>query len=98
MKLLHTRHPELDKRLIETIVQIAHKIRLSPELTAGLSVRATEEACIILKHPLMEGQEQTMLPEVLRSSFGGRFGGRTDDAGSDAGLVWNTIEASLEGD
>jgi len=96
-KLLTARHPELPTALVEQIVDIAHRIRQSPELSAGLSVRATDEACIILKHPLADGQEAAMLPDVLRGSFCGRFSGRADDPGSDAGVVQTIIEAALRG-
>jgi MoxR-like ATPase len=95
VKLLATRHPELPRSLIETVVGIAHKVRGNPELAVGLSVRATDEACIILKHPLADGVELQMLPDVLRGSFCGRFSGRADDIGSDAGIVWSIIEGAL---
>jgi nitric oxide reductase NorQ protein len=77
------------------VVSIADEIRKSPELMTGLSVRATEEACIYLKHPLMEGQESKMLSEILKSSFCGRFSGRWDDVSSDAGTAWATIQKVL---
>ncbi len=54
-------------------------------------MRATEEACIYLKHPLMQGPERHELPEVLKSSYCGRFPGRWDDPSSDAGIVWGLI-------
>ncbi len=91
-KLLEGRHPELSKNLIELIVTIADKIRRSPELSVGLSVRATDEACIYLKHPLMEKEQHQMLPEVLKSSFCGRFSGRWDETSSDAGTAWNIVQ------
>jgi MoxR-like ATPase len=95
MKLLQARHPELSKNLIDLIVEIAGRIRLAPELGSGLSVRATEEACIYLKHPLLENDQYNLLPEVLKSSFCGRFSGRWDDVGSDAGAAWAIIQTVL---
>jgi nitric oxide reductase NorQ protein len=92
IKLLEGRHPELSKNLVELIVTCADKIRRSPELTVGLSVRATDEACIYLKHPLMEKEQHQMLPEVLKSSFCGRFSGRWDETSSDAGTAWTIIQ------
>ena len=74
-----------------TIVAIADKVRQSPELSAGLSVRATEEACAYLEHPLMESAQRAMLADVLQSSFCGRFSGRWNDPTSDAGLVWAMV-------
>ena len=95
VKILRARHPELGKAIIERLVEIADDVRRSPELGASLSVRATEEACIYLKHPLMEGDHERMLPEVLKSSFCGRFDGRWDDVTSDAGAVWSVVQRRL---
>lgn len=95
IKLLANRHPELGKALLQQIVGIADRIRQAPELDSGLSVRATEEVCIYLKHPLMENNQRRMLPEVLQSSFCGRFSGRWDDIASDAGAVWSIIQGML---
>jgi MoxR-like ATPase len=95
VKLLAARHPELSRALIEQIVGVAEAIRSSPELGASLSVRATEEACVYLKHPLMEGDQRRLLPEVLKSSFCGRFSGRFNDVTSDAGAVWAIIQRAL---
>ncbi len=93
VKLLVKRHPELSKNLVSRIIEIADRIRRSPELGTGLSVRATEEACIYLKHPLMEKDQHGMLDEVLQSSFCGRFSGRWDDVSSDAGAAWSVVQA-----
>jgi len=95
VKLLHIRHPELSKSIIKLIVNIADKIRRSPELGTGLSVRATEEVCIYLKHPLLENETTRLLPEVLKSSFCGRFSGRWDEVTTDAGAVWATIQKAI---
>jgi MoxR-like ATPase len=95
VKLLLARHPELGKQLVEQIVQVADAIRRSPELGQSLSVRATDEACLVLKHPLLESEQRRMLPEVLKSSFCGRFSGKWSDPSSDAGAVWAAVERSL---
>ncbi len=95
VELLSGRHPDLAKSLIEDIVAIADAVRRSPDLIAGLSVRATEEVCIYLQHPIMIGDTTRMLPEVLKSSFCGRFGGRWDDVGTDAGGVWALVSRVL---
>ena len=58
---------------IKKVVEIGDAIRRSAELPHGLSVRANEEACIYLKHPLMEKDQKRLLPEVLKSSFCGGF-------------------------
>jgi hypothetical protein len=36
-----------------------------------------------------------MLPEILKSSFCGRFTGRWDDVSSDAGAVWAVLQNAL---
>lgn len=95
VKLLRMRHPDLGKQLVERIVAIADAIRKSPELESGLSVRATEEACIYLEHPLMSAEQDKLLPEVLKSSFCGRFAGRWHDPSTDAGMVWSIVEQGL---
>jgi MoxR-like ATPase len=95
VKLLQPRHPELSRKVIELVVEIADRIRKAPELSAGLSVRATDEVCIYLKHPLIASQRSTLLPEVLKSSFCGRFNGRWNDVASDAGAAWAVIENAL---
>ncbi len=94
-KLLAARHPELGRGLIEELVAIANAVRRAPELRASLSVRATEEACVYLKHPLFEGDQHRMLGEILKSSFCGRFSGRFDDVGSDAGAAWTVVQKAL---
>ena len=92
--LLEGRHPEVPRKAIEDLVSVADAIRQSPDLIAGLSVRATEEACIYLKHPLFSGNRDK-LPEVLKSSFCGRFSGRWDDVGTDAGAAWSLAQKTL---
>jgi len=95
VKLLAARHPELSRTLLETIVGIADSIRHSPELSAGLSVRATDEACVYLKHPLMESDQTRMVPEVLKSAYCGRFPGKWSDVSSEAGAAWAVIQQAL---
>lgn len=95
VRLLQTRHPELSQTLLETLVSIADRVRKSPELAGGLSVRATDEACVYLKHPAMADRQKKMLPEVIKSSFCGRFHGRWNDPTSDAGGVWALAETVL---
>ncbi|WP_372897715.1 hypothetical protein [Stieleria sp.] len=56
-----------------------------------MSVRATDEVCVYLKHPLFSEQPHKDLPEILKSSFCGRFAGRWDDVTTDAGAVWALI-------
>ncbi|MCB9777601.1 MAG: AAA family ATPase [Alphaproteobacteria bacterium] len=93
--LLQKRHPDVPKASVKRVVEIAARLRKSEELGAGLSVRATQEVCVYLQHPLMEKADDGMLAELLKSSFCGRFSGRWDDATSDAGVAWRIIEQAL---
>jgi MoxR-like ATPase len=95
VKLLLGRHPDLGKKMVGLLVEIADGLRKHPDLTGGLSVRATEEACVYLRHPLFEGQRTEMLGEVLKSSFCGRYPGRWSDPQSDAGAAWAEIQKVL---
>ena len=58
-------------------------------------MRATDEACVYPKHPLMESEQARMLPEVLKSSFCGQLSGRWSDVASDAGAAWAIIQKAL---
>jgi len=95
VKILRARHPSLGNALISRIVRAAEAVRRAADVPGGLSVRATEEACIYLSHPLMASDQGRMLPEVLKSSFSGRFSGRWSDGDSDAGAAWVVVQASL---
>lgn len=95
VKILRARHPSLGAGLIEQIVQAADAVRRAPDIPGGLSVRATDEACIYLEHPLMASDHPRMLPEVLKSSFAGRYAGRWSDPDSDAGAVWALVQTHL---
>jgi MoxR-like ATPase len=95
IKILKHRHPELSNELLEALVATANAVRSSPELPSTLSVRATDEACIYLKHPLYSGDGKRALPEVLKSTFCGRFPGRWNDVSTDAGAVWSVLRRTL---
>ena len=95
VKLLIARHPDVAKASIEHLVAVADRIRNSPDLVASLSVRATDEACIFLEHELFQGDPKVQIPEVMKTSFCGRFSGRWNDVGSDAGAVWVLVTNTL---
>jgi nitric oxide reductase NorQ protein len=98
IELLQNRHPDLSRKVIERVVAIADRLRHTAELSAGLSVRATDEACMYLKHPLIASDRSNLMPEVLKSSFCGRFSGRWNDVASDAGAAWGIIQDMLRED
>ena len=91
VNLLSCRYPVASRKAIEKLVHCAEQIRKSPHLATGLSVRATEEACIYLSHPNMTNSQQHNLQQILRSSFCGRFTGHPDDPQTEAGIVWDII-------
>jgi MoxR-like ATPase len=94
-RILAHRHPDIPASTIDAIVAVAAAVRGAPDLSGTLSVRATDEACTYLEHPLYAGDGKKALPEILRSSFCGRFSGRWDDITSDAGAVWALIRTTL---
>jgi MoxR-like ATPase len=96
VKLLKPRHPEMSEKLIRLVVEAADRLRKTPELRSGLSVRATDEVCTYLKHPLIASQRRALLPFILRSSFCGRFPGEWSDAASDAGIAWEILQRLLQ--
>jgi MoxR-like ATPase len=93
IRILTKRYPKASPGLVRRVVEIANDVRGSPELGQGLSVRATEEACLYLSHPLLSGAGD--LREILKSSFCGRFPGRFDDPSSEAGIVYEIVHKAF---
>ena len=58
-------------------------------------MRATDEACVYLAHPLFAEDGKRALPEIMKTSFCGRFPGRWDDITTDAGAVWGIVRKAL---
>jgi len=73
VEILARRHPALSATNLKIIVDVADAIRRAPDLHGSLSVRATDEACVYLEHPLFAGDGKRSLPEILKTSFCGRF-------------------------
>jgi MoxR-like ATPase len=95
VEILARRHPDLSAANLEIIVAVADAIRSAPDLPGSLSVRATDEACVYLKHPLFADDGKRALPEIMKTSFCGRFPGRWDDITTDAGAVWGIVRKTL---
>ncbi len=95
VEILARRHPELSNANLEIIVAVADAIRNAADLTGTLSVRATDEACVYLKHPLFADDGKRALPEIMKSSFCARFPGRWNDVTTDAGAVWGIVRKAL---
>jgi len=95
LDILARRHAALSPASIEIIVAVADAIRKAGDLPGSLSVRATDEACVYLEHPLFAGDGKRALPEILKTSFCGRFPGRWDDVTTDAGTVWAIVRKTL---
>jgi MoxR-like ATPase len=96
VKLLRPRHHELSDKIVKLVVEVADRLRQTPELAGGLSVRATDEVCTYLKHPLVAPQRKALFPAILRSSFCGRFSGHWNDNATDAGVAWGIIQQMLK--
>jgi MoxR-like ATPase len=97
VEILARRHPQISAANLEIIVEVADAIRSAADLPGSLSVRATEEACVYLEHPLFAEDGKRALPEILKTSFCGRFPGRWDDVTTDAGTVWGLVRKTLAG-
>ncbi len=95
LDILAKRHPTLSAANLEIIIDVADAIRNAGDLPGTLSVRATDEACVYLEHPLFADDGKRSLPEILKTSFCGRFPGRWDDVTSDAGAVWALVRKTL---
>jgi nitric oxide reductase NorQ protein len=95
VKILRRRHPSLPAKVVERVVAVADAVRRSPEIATGLSVRATDEACVYLAHPRFGGGTDDQIRDVLRTSFCLRFDGDADDVTTDAGAVWTIVEQTL---
>jgi nitric oxide reductase NorQ protein len=97
IEILARRHPEVSNANLEIIVAVADAIRNAADLTGTLSVRATDEACVYLEHPLFADDGKRALPEIMKSSFCARFPGRWNDVTTDAGAVWGLVRKTLAG-
>ncbi len=95
IEILTKRYPEISNANLDIIVTVANAIRQAADLPGTLSVRATDEACVYLKHPLFADDGKRALPEILKTSFCGRFPGRWDDVTTDAGAVWALVRKTL---
>ncbi|MFH1277623.1 MAG: MoxR family ATPase [Candidatus Eisenbacteria bacterium] len=95
VRVMRKRHPEVPEAQIAKIVRVANEIRKDDGLQVDLSVRATEEVCTLLGHPNFADYDGDPLPELLKTSFCGRFQGRWNDPASDGGLVWRVVARTL---
>jgi nitric oxide reductase NorQ protein len=95
-RILGQRHPDVPRHQIARVVQAANAVRQDQNLRLDLSMRATEEVCLLLGHPNFADFEGDPLPELLKTSFCGRFAGRWDDPAADAGLVWQVLARALK--
>jgi len=95
VEILQRRHPGLPAATLEAVVAVADAIRNAKDLPGSLSVRATDEACVYLAHPLFSDDGKRALPEILKTSFCARFPGRWDDVTTDAGTVWGVVKKTL---
>jgi MoxR-like ATPase len=95
VSILHRRHPTVPVALIERAVTAANAVRNDKNLGVDLSVRATQEVCILLQHPNFAEHGAENLRQLLQTSFCGRFPGSWDDPSTDAGLVWQAIVRAL---
>lgn len=96
VRILIERHPGVPRDQVRRVVRAANGVRGDRQLGVDLSVRATEEVCILLGHPNFADWDGDPLPDILKTSFCARFAGDWDDPSTDAGLVWQAIVRALE--
>jgi nitric oxide reductase NorQ protein len=96
IRILAERHPEVQRKNVQRIVKAANAVRSDESLRVDLSMRATEEVCLLLGHPNFAEFSGDPLPELLKTSFCARLPGRWDDPSTDSGLVWQVIVRALE--
>ena len=95
VRILAERYPLVSRGDIDRVVKVANAVRADKDLRAQLSVRATQEVCLLLGHPNFEDFEGDAVVELIKTSFCGRFAGSWDDVTTDAGLVWEVVVRSL---
>ena len=96
VRILSQRHPEVPRHQIKRVVKAANAVRNDANLGVDLSVRATDEVCLLLGHPNFADDDKDVVPELLKTSFCGRFVGHWNDSSTDAGLVWQVIVRAME--
>ncbi len=96
-RILAQRHPSVSRARVEKVVAVANAVRKDKDLGVDLSMRATDEVCILLGHPNFAARRGDQLPELFKTSFCGRFAGRWNDPATDAGLVWVVVQRALRG-
>ena len=96
IRILRDRHPNVPVRDVQRVVTSADAVRKDRNLGLDLSVRATEEVCILLGHPNFSDFDGDPLPDLLKTSFCARFQGNWDNPATDAGLVWQAVVRALE--
>jgi MoxR-like ATPase len=95
LEILARRYPDLSQASLAIVVEVANAIRNAPDLPGSLSVRASDEVCVYLKHPLFAEDGVRALPEIMKTSYCGRFPGRWNDVTTDAGVVWGIVRKVL---
>jgi len=95
IRLLSKRHPDVPRQMIEKTVKAANAVRADEQLAVDLSMRATDEVCMLLGHPNYAVYDGDPLPEILQTSFCARFLGNWDNPATDAGLVWKVIQRAI---
>jgi MoxR-like ATPase len=91
IRILAGQYPGVRRELIERVVGIASTIRGDDRLARGLSMRATIEVCELLDRGPFCRDLKDPVPTLLRDSFCGRFEGRWNDEGSEAGICWSIV-------
>ena len=89
------RYQELEREMVERVVDVARSIRLSTTVDAGPSLGALDDACGYMQSPIFGDDPHIRLAESLRSAFCSRYPGNWSEMDSPAGQVWMLVNAAL---
>lgn len=96
VRILAQRHPKVARTQIERVVRAAEAVRQDDNNLGDLGMRATDEVCLLLEHPNFSECDSDLLPDLLKTSFCGRFPGCWRDPVTEAGQVWHVIVRALQ--
>ncbi len=94
IRLLQARYPLRRKRIAD-VVKTANAIRSDEAIFTSLSMRATDEACMVLSYPTMRKADAERIVQVLQTCFCNRLQGRVADVGSEAEVAARIVERQI---
>ena len=95
--ILQQRYPRLPKGQIKIIVKLANTIRHDKTLRLDLSMRATDEICMLMNHPNFASSDPSnpSTGKLVKICYCGRFKGNWYDSSTEAGMVWQKLSSDV---